>query len=411
MDEYIPKLANFYLNIETIKNNNEYALSKHEFPFTKINDIENMGKKTRSFNVNCVFMDNPPLTTGWSTDEALFPTYEAHKIFLDKIDATLGSLVFVHPKYGQMNVHVERVGESYNDTQRFVRITLDLVEEIKTITLSGANYVVPQMATGWRETKDLTEQDLSDSQKFTDNLNSWNAEAQIFITALDSYLADIESPAKSIINTVNYTADLPSQVLSSINSAIDRVVQSFVDTRNVPASFINNCIFGIRQLKANFTGLEAEQIHIMGASRVNYEAGIQYNIDEVNRIEVDSKEDIETWDFAGNFNGTINIPNTMSIDELEISLAETKTFTDEAIQIDRDNRPLQEQAVFLQEFVNKIKLDRERIKTVTVPKQSLFQVLNSNGLNYQAIERILKLNPTIKKPNYTTGDVKILVDV
>lgn len=410
MDEYIPKINNYYLNIINIRNNNTYGISKHEIPYTQNNKLENIGRKTPSYNIECVFMDNPPITNGWSVSEAIFPTYEAHKGFDYLINNTLEPLVFTHPKLGEINVFIENYNTYYDDTINYAKYTIDIVQEITTKETKYENYVVPEMANKWRETNETTSTKIFDSQKFTSTLNKWNAEAQLFINKLDSWLAGIESPLKSIINTVNYTSDLPSQVLSAINSTIDRIVQSYVDTRNVPFAFINNCIFGIRQLIGNFTGLEAQYIHIMGASRVGYEAGVQYDVDDNNRAEIDKKENIETWDYAGNYRGDVVLPVSMSYDELESSLYEVRKFINEAVQLDRNNRPLQAQAAFLLTFINRVKLDRERIRTITVPKQSLFQVLNNNKLRYNAIERILKLNPGIKNPNFSTGDIKILAD-
>jgi hypothetical protein len=99
----------------------------------------------------------------------------------------------------------------------------------------------------------------------------------------------------------------------------------------------------------------------------------------------------------------------MTLTELEFSLYEVRKLINEAILLDRDNRPLQEQSRKLQDYISRIKLDRDRIETKSYPLQSMHQVTMDNGLTYNAAERILKLNPDILNPNFTIGDVKVLV--
>lgn len=408
-DRFIPRLADFWLDIITTRDTFDSALSIHEFPFSNINDIEHHGMKPRRVAVECVFQSNPPITPGWSVDESIVqPTYNHHFAFLDMIENVRESLTFAHPKYGEMDGKVQNLTVVNDDTDEFAAISFEFIREVKTEKITFVRYIVPELASGWTGTNTKATEVIETAEKDTTNATTWAASVQSNISTLDSYLSEITSPATSIINTINYGTSVPGLFMESINGAVDRVVELYQTARNAPASFINNLIVGMRLLKSTVSGVNANYVHVMGASRVAYEAGVIYDEDDQNFRQVETNEATPTWDIAGNYKGKAALPVIMTQTELEDSLYQVRQFINEAIQLDRDNRDLQEQARKLQEHVNQIKLGRARIETKAYPRQTMHEIAIKAGLAYDAAERLLSLNPTIINPNFTEGDIQVL---
>lgn len=409
-DRYTPRLDNYFLDIITTRDEYESAIVIHEFPFSNRNKIEHLGMRPRRIYVECSFQENPALTPGWeAAGEVALPTYQEHFYFLDYIKSERKSFTFTHPKYGELSGKIQNITSYHDDTQEYARITFEFIEEILTDEISFVQYIVPEMAAGFTDTNTKVTEAVELAQKEATNSVQWEAAAQLFISDLNLYLNTLTSPARSIINTINYGTSYPGQILQAINGAVDRIVELYQTGRDSPASFINNIIAGVRGLKAEFDGADADRIHIMGSSRVAYEAGVLFDEDDQSFRSIKDKEESPSFDNAGNWLGVSTLPEVLTITELEFSLYQVRELINEAILIDRDNRPLQTQAKRLQNYVDKIKLDRDRIETKSYQLQTLHEIARDNGLTYQAAERILKLNPGIKNPNFTYGDIKVLI--
>jgi len=424
-DAFIPQLAGYYLNISVTSDTFPYALSINEYPFSTTNSIQNLGQKTRKIAVECAFFDNTPITEGWDP-KIKFPTYDNHISFLEKIESSLLPLTFTHPKYGEIEGYIEQITVNADDTQRYAEIIFDFVEEV---IIKGVRFkeqpVLKQAESVQKVTKSVSD-DLDADSKLTKNLKAWEASMATFRSKLDAWVDKVTTQPTSIVNTINYADNVVGLTTESIGLAIDRVVQSYILSiptaltesgvsnylymRNRPAQFINNLIVGCRALKANFTGIEAKYVHVMAASRISYEAAISYDDDEEKNTETLRNENIRTFDEAGNYVGSSTYEETMTINELENSLYALRSFIDEAIQLDRSKRDLLNQAKSIQDYVNKIKLNRQGLETrENVPLQSLHTLATQNNLSYQATERILRLNPSIKNPTFIDGEIKILV--
>lgn len=408
---YVPRIDNYYLDLKDVRDPLSIALVDNKYPFSSKNSINNLGSETRKFNVSCTFQENPTTTKGWGDNQNYsIPTYNEYFFFIDYIRNNLDLKTFVHPAHGEISGHVKNINSLHKDWINFAEVTFEFWEQSPEVSVFNFKYVVSESATNWQDTNNSVTSKTETEEKNAIDPITWEATAQTFISKLNNYLNSVESQANSIINTINYGTSTPGQMLSSINSAIDRIIETYKTTKNSPASFINNIIFGCRELKALYEGVEADKIHIMSCSRCAYEAAIVYEEDESKRQEVITKEGQSPFDINGVYKGKIEIPVTMSLNELEESVYEVRAFIDEAIQIDRDNTPLKQSARDLQDYINNIKLERERIKTLSdVPLQTLHEIVVSNGNNFLAANRILKLNPNIKNPTFVSGDVNILV--
>ena len=409
MSKFIPQIAGYYLDIVDINDTFSASIIKHEYPYSNRNKLQNNGQKTPGFTVNCRFMADPAITKGWDSGVAIFPTYDAYFNFKATLESATEKYTFTHPELGELEGFVENFTSVEDDTIDYFEVSFDFFQEVTDDTPTFFRYVVPSQADGFRETNANTFSKIAALEKAAVSAVAFAGRANAFKGTLDSYLSQVTNPLTSITNTITYTADIPGQLMQSINKAIDRVIESFVEIRDTPASFINNCILGVRQLASQFSDEEFQYTLIMGASRVSYEAATIYQEDDVKKQKVDKKEAVETFDAAGNYVGGDPIPVTMTVQELEQSLYDVRELINDVILLDRLNQDLKKQANELQKYINEIKLTRETLETQEIPEQSIHTIALINNQSYQAAERILKLNPHIKNPNFSSGAIKVPV--
>jgi prophage DNA circulation protein len=409
--EYLAKINDYFLDVESIPETHEFSIPRHEYVYSQKNTLEHLGAKTPAYTITCSFQDNPAVTEGWSLDEGFYPTWEAHKLLLGELKSNLDIVTFTHPMHGEMKGRVESFNVLYDEVKpHFATVTIVFLQQITDDTLTFVQYIVPENARKFRETSSRMKTILENAQKYADNADEWAHEAANFRSTLQAHLNDITSPGTSIANTISYGATLPGLVLQDINMAVDRVIQSFVDIAETPVTLINSFIVELRRLKSLFTGSESEWVHVMAASRLSYDSAVQLEADEENIVNIINQENKSSFDAAGNFKGSLStVPDVMTIDELDKITAEIKTFINEAIQIDRENPELVDQAASIQKFVNNVRLTRERIVTKTYNDQPLHAILLKEKLSYQVAERILKLNPWIINPMFVSGDVKLII--
>jgi len=385
-DKFLTQCAGFYLDVFTVTRNNPNSIIKNEYPFSRRNKLKSHGAATESYAVQCVFSKNLTISKGWDSSIAIFPTFEAHKDFLEIIAIALEKYSFTHPDYGEMEGFVQDTTIVKDDTQGTVAISFNFLREIDTDDITFVQYVVQEQADGFRGSSTRVGNLLAAAQKGAQTLSGFAGQAAQYKGKLDAY-----------------------ELLKSINSAVDRIVESFITIQNTPASFVNNCILGVRELASLFTGLEAELVFIAGSSRVAYEAAVVYTQDDVNQQKVAKLEGIETFDAAGNFIGTTETVFVMTAQELEVTLFNTRELMNEAILSDRELQDLKNQANSLQKYINTIKLSRDNLETQEVPNLPLHLVALNNEQSYQTVDRVLSLNPQIKNPTFAEGNIQIIV--
>ncbi len=410
-DRYVPRLGNYYLDIVEVRDGFENAIAVHEYPFSNRNELEHIGQKTRRIEVDCVFTKSPVFTEGWNIDYAVIPDYESHFIFLAFLESSRDDITFAHPKYGEITGKVEKYNVVADDTDELARVSFTFLQHVTTEETTFDRYIVPELAEEFRGATDTMTDDVTAEQTAATDSVKWTADTQTFINTLDAYKSTLTSPATSIMYQINYGTSVPGQLMESINGAVDRIVELYNTGRDSGPTFINNLIVGVRELKDTLSNAsDKNRVHIMGASRIAYEAAVLLDEDDANRREIEDKEQARSFDAEGNYKKVDPLPETMTMDDLDAMLAQLKGFMNEAIQLGRDFRSLQTQAAYLQSYVNKIKFDRERINEEYVERQSMHLVCLNSNLSYQAAERLIRLNPTIKNPNFTYGNVKVLIE-
>lgn len=411
--DYVAQLDDFYLDIINIADNFSYSIAVHEFPFTNNNKLEHLGGKTRSIKINCVFTENPTDSEGWSLGLTK-PSYENHYDFLDHIKN--GKLFnFVHPKYGTLQGSIPVISVTQDDSINYAAVNFDFLVQDS----ASPSYLKPieaQQAAAFSATSTSTISDAASSRKLARNLQSWTARTQLVINQMDAYLNSVTAPATSIANTIYYASDLPSQLVGSINNAIDRALTPILAVQTSPAATLNNLSVAMTGVLTSLTDAfpdtnvteESKYIWILGASRVSYEAAKIYEEDNQKGKDQKRQENQRVFDESGNFVGAQDYEEILTIDELDSTLFKIKGVIDNAVQLDREKRDLKAQGSSLQKYINQIKLNRERIITKEIPLNSMHSIANSNGLPYQRAEQLLKLNPRIKNPTFASGDIRLL---
>jgi len=412
--DFVTKLDDFFLDIINITDNFSFSIATHEYPFSSKNKLEHIGEKTRKIRVKCVFTQFPTESTGWELGLSQ-PTYENHYDFLDYIKEYT-SFTFVHPKYGQLTGAIPVVNVTQDDTINYAAIDFDfLVQDTKQ-----PNYEKPieaLQAKGYAASSTKTLSNINAAAKLSNNLVSWTGKTQTVINKINAYANAVTSPATSIANTIYYASDVPSQLLESMNFAIDRALQPIIAGYTSPSASLRSMVLAARSLVASIsnsfpdTDVEDELTYfkVVIASRVSYESAVIYEADNTAGKEQKEQEDTRVFDENGNFVTGVAYTEVMTINELDDTCYDIKALLDEAIQADREQPALKTQGATLQKYINQIKLNRERIITKDeVPETSMHQIANDYDLPYGRAEQLLKLNPQIKNPTFSSGSIKIL---
>lgn len=429
-DSYLPSLDNFGLDIIDINDNIDRSIVEHKVPFSNLNYLEDLGTRRR-ISIRCAFYDN----SRPRSDGKITPTYSNHRLFLSNMRKRT-YFELTHPKYGVMEGSVLRVSVLNNDVQNFAEISFEFIEQVTTNEPAPNFDIISAVSSTFTNMQDekvaaiekvirddigeaaneILNKDIDIDVPFIDQLGKLSTTARNYVKGLDSYVASVEgllqdvtNPANSIISTIDYATDVPGRLLKATDKVIERYVGLFDTIKNTPARFVNELILGIKEFR-DVQSLTVSQrlLTIGGSSRTAYEAGVLYSEDDEKRAELDDKIDVDQFSADGQYIGAGPVDtNVMTLDAIESSLFDVRGFLLEAIEEDRTLRSFKAMAFILQRHVNDIKIDRLRIKEIEVNNMPLHLLCTSNGLSYQYAERILKLNPSIKNPNFTRGDIKI----
>jgi prophage DNA circulation protein len=179
--------------------------------------------------------------------------------------------------------------------------------------------------------------------------------------------------------------------------------------------FINN-LTNLANININTTTqtafFQAKFLTVVAGS-VAWQAGLLFAADEINRAAAARLEQTQSFDVKGNRVNSVIAPDVMSVNDIESILYTTRQLIQRAILVNReaneDTTDLANMAAALVTFVNSIKLTRRLIKTITVSNIPMHVLATQLGLDYNAADRVLKLNPQIKCPNFCEGELQVYV--
>jgi prophage DNA circulation protein len=434
METFIASIDNFVLNIMDISDTVSHALVKYEFINTNGAVIDNMGRRPHEIKFRAYFF-------GYKYENIAKedPTYLNHFFFIQSIADPTKSHVLTHPKYGEIKGYVDSYTINHDDTQNYVTIDIAFIEK----DIQGAGLINSDqigIAGDLQAQIDMVQKDLDTvnneltsggfqaligapldfSRKLSEQFTNVTApcraflkDCDTFLTQTDMFMSNITAPLTSINNAVNFTNDVPSRLLGSINSACDRLFQSFVGLSNLPTQFINNATTGLLNFHDTITGGHAEffQTHFikLAAASLAVQTGNVLVADESSRDLALTQEHKKSFDVAGNRVNSVKIPTVLSSVQLDDMLFTVRNFIQMAIVADRDNQNLKDMAANLINYVNNVKLKKQSQVTMTTSNIPLHLFCLQMGLPYNAVNRIALLNKGITNPTFTEGTLQTYV--
>lgn len=434
-DLYPAELDGFDLEIETTDDAFEKAIVRHEFPYKDGALLEDMGRKARVVKFRCYFWD----------DGADHATYDTHKELVDHL-ASLEISELVHPKYGPLRGCVESMSVRHDDRDRTAEIDVTFVEGLiedggdtrhddveagaEEAYNAGIEDQKKEFADDVREAlgpgaSGVLDRVLDPAKGIVEQFSDVSTKARNYLKTVESYVGTMEgtlntiaNPGNSLVSTINYGFNLPGRVIGSVSRCVERYALLYDTLKNAPARFVDSMTFGLKGL-SNASGKFSKTTKVAGASHTALQTAYLYKADETLRVAQKKNEGVRAFDALGNYtapvssavadsaSGTTTPETTMTVNELEGSLAVVRTSLQEAIDLSRENTILKQQALQLQIHVNNIKLEREKIIQVLLDNpMPLHLICLRYGLPYNAAERLLTIN-SIRNPNCASGEVSV----
>jgi prophage DNA circulation protein len=388
------------------------TIVRHRYPDTNGALLEDMGQEERVIQFTAVFIG---------------AAYETHKKLIKALD-TAGVVELVHPVYGILNVGIEQLGFRNNEVEKTAYVDFTLVEDligsgsVVTETTSPKAPVQASFLAGLAAQVQKLSQDIAADLRALSNavsLRAYTAQMESLVSSVEGILSAIEQPANSLITTINFATDLPGRVIGAVAETVERYSALYETAKSAPARFVSSFRAGMEQLqdslpesthpaKAAAIATFAKHVRISGAMQLSLDLATLFDLDEKARRAQKSSAKTQSFDALGNYLNPPTPDPIMTINDIEQALADTRTELQTAVDLDRSFRTLQDMAAALLSHVDKIKLEREKITTVTIDgEMPLFLILLKYGLPYSMAERILAINPQIMHPSFVSGDVKI----
>jgi len=408
-DRYEAKLDDFTLDCETLEDSFEKSIPEAEFPYRDGALTGDMGQKARKITIKCYFYNEH---------------YYEHFSFIEHLKKrTL--FEFVHPKYGLIKGRIKSVAIKHDDRKETAEVDISFVEHMRgEIEPKKEPEVVGETESAFTNGQSELQDDAR--KNFLDKARDFMAQIEKYKRRFDSILKDVANPASSLINMVNYATDTPGEFIGSIAKCVERYAELYNTLKDAPTRFLGSLQSATEELASAFESFfdeeyrarssaekEAAQFageyaRAMGAMMMALQAAYMYKADEQKRNMQRQREQTKSFDSRGNYTAQAPQGPIMSIDELELSLAIVRQSIQRSVDEMRGIESLKAMARTLQEHVDKIKLERERIITVNIDGVlPLHLVCLKHSLPYNYAERILTINPQIKNPNFVSGEVRI----
>lgn len=417
VDLYPAQLDGFPLEIENLDDSFERAVVRHEIPGRDGAMLEDMGEKARLVNIRCYF---------WDEGEHL--TYASHIDLINHLKSVAASEL-IHPQYGSMTGMVERLSVRTEDPDIAV-VDITFVEEGRA-DLAAIEYedvaaaVEEEFLAGEEEQLAELEADLA-AELGTFFVAAGRSARELVATVeghiavLDAAVAAVTNPVNSLVAAIAYGTDLPSRVMASITHAVERASLLVSSTATAPAQLvmgIENELLKLQQAilaaaPANSaptltaTAIISRHLTIASSRRLALETATAYRSDEEQRRQLRTAEGVPSFDINGRYLASPIQVTVMTADELETTLATVRTSLQTSVSLARNLASLKAMARSLLDHVNTVKLERDRLITVSLENRlPLHLVCHLSGLPYNSAERVIAINSRIVNPNFTGGEV------
>jgi prophage DNA circulation protein len=424
MKYFEAKLDDFPLNIFDITDTLPQSIVRHEFIGSDGAIVENYGLKAREVKFKALFFSD---------------SYSMHFAFLDKIADTDILHTLIHPKYGEIEGYIQDITTMHDDTQDYVEIDITFVESrlnqdtfltqsawstINELQLQAMDNAQANAGTLVNKISGLTGKLVDYSTSLRSQITGVTSKVSTFLTTIDSFISSIDSVADTITsslvplnNAITFTQDIPGKLCSTLFNSTNRIASSYIAIRNSPVAYVNNIIAGCRglgTLVSNLGSKDNQTVELLTkatntitATSITVQTMSVLRADETNRATAKSLETKRSFDSNGVRVSNVEIPEAMSVQEIELLLYVVRVYIQECVDYDRDNRDLKNMAWALVKYVDEIKLNKRNQVTLTVTSIPLHLLCLQLGLPYNAADRILKINPSIKNPTFTEGQIQV----
>jgi prophage DNA circulation protein len=436
---YKATLDGYDLQVMSITDSIPQAITRHRFIDTDGAFLVNSGLNERTVKFKAFF---------FGEDKTTSATYQNHFDFLTVINNTGDLHDLIHPIYGKMQGYVEASEPYTDDTQQAVVIDITFIEHgikdsgallsVMAIDLVLQAQQVSQLNSEIKKTTGqisasgfgaVVGKAVDFTKKLSNQFSNVNRATRNYIAAVDTavsvfdqFMSTISEPAKTITNAVNFATDLPSRLLTSINSCLYRIIGAQNAVINSPQQIVNGIVTGVNTIHRTLQNLPLAyhfqaRLRAVAAGHIAATAGILLQADEQARKTALSAELTPSFDEAGNRIGRSQIAPYMSVNDLESIAYQVRHAIQDILELDtvglilgesgRDNPDLITMAASIQDFINMVKLQRYKIVNMSVNNIPIHLLCLKIGLPYNAADRILKINPQIKCPNFIEGNIKI----
>jgi prophage DNA circulation protein len=426
------KLDDITLEMETIEDNFEKSIPRYEYPFADGPDLDDMGEKAHTLTIRCYF---------W--DAGMHLTFDNHIDLITAL-AQKSDWTLFHPIYGFLIGKVEKVGVRFNDRQRTAEVDISFVEQMReALAIMPATDVTSAVEGAFLDAQDEQQTEISSdlvalgldptvvydpTQSILSQLSGASASMRGIAKAIDSYIgmfstiaSEITQPVNSLVATITYPTTIPGIVVGTLTQCVERVAREYDSSLGFPARFLGNLDLALNQLAASTNSFSTDQsasgvasltliakhLQLASAQRLALETAYCYADDEENRQQVRQIEQTSSFDVLGQYT-TQPVPPIMTVNDLETTLATSRTWLQSGIDQARSMQSLKTLALQLLQNVSSVKLESELIITVHVVNPIPLHLLCLQyGLPYNYAERIASINKTMEDPNFVSGAVQI----
>ena len=417
------------IQCETIEDRSEKALAVHELPDQDRVILEDMGLKAWKVRLRCYFWDE---------------TYDNHSLLLGEL-RNQKSFELDHPAYGLMQGSVESIAVRHDDRLRTAEIDISFVEgetesepvlvmdvkgETETAYVEGLSQAQDTFQEDVKEglgaeASGILSQTLDPQKGILEQFTGISRLARNYVKTVDGLVSRIEAklqtittPANALVSTINFSTNLPGRVLGAIARVASRYSTLCLAIEDAPDRFIQSYKDGITALEnelftddavgaKNFSPLLKKAFKSVTALEAGAQVGSAFSADEQARLARKDREYVKSFDALGKYLNPEPLEPVMDVREIETTLYMVREMLADAVADARQNQALKDMALSLERHAVEIKIERAKIKTVTLDNaMPLHLVCLKYGLPYNMADRILALN-TVKNPNYCTGDVDI----
>lgn len=426
-DRFEAKIDDFTLEMENIEDSIEKSIARYGFPFRDGAMLEDMGQKARVIRMRCY----------WYED-----TYEAHRDFIEHLEKK-EIFELLHPKYGLIKGSIESISIRHDDRARTAEVDLSFVQGLITEDQAEPKYinkgavdwgVEEDFATGQAELIEELEMDargllgteameilstvLDPARGIIDQFTGISTQARnyikkagSFVTGLAGTLTSIANPTDSLLAMINFPDTLGGIVVGTIARTLERYSTLYDTLRTSPTRFLSSLAGSFSSLAddAQDSGF-AKYVTMAAAQRRALETAYIFRDDEDSRQVARRLESTPCFDTLGNYIKPESTEQILTVDEIEMILADARTDLQAGVDLSRTMRSLKSTAADLLFHVNDIKLERDKIVTVeTQNTLPLHLLCLKHGLPYNYANRVNSIN-RIKNPSFTpAGEVKIYV--